>query len=347
VQKQNLSFFETNYTSVNEVLDATRMQADALNKAKATINAKTFVIVEGKGNLNSTVVAKLHEINGNFVKDETNLDSSLAHVSRTIVPDINKTIITSTTPLNDSDHGEIQKFCQDFTSAGIKQNNGLTSYQFEDILTDEDSTQIVLLARVNKNGIVFSNRTVSFYKLSEWLYECPPKDFIYIISNESERLQTLFAESGKFTFVISSSFKERDEAGLIQSLGQLREFYGFAFLKVPIKTSVINEAIQSDMNFSRLLEKKNIVVDPNAKTMEFPVGKIPPEALGSLPPKISKTIRKKLPGYEQKSVRNIIDEIQIKRTRELRKEEMNINRKLRAIPDLKVENSSIWSTDKC
>jgi hypothetical protein len=286
--------------SQKQFIEKTEPLAKLYKDVAAKTNCDYLVTVDPKG-INPTLIAKLHKLPRRLriVKDQVDVGKSVKNAFLDIHAETEGALFLSTVSLEHKDYQEVGAIFQDIKYTGLKIKTGLTAKEFVEILKDPSQKQIALLARANQNGLVFPDGMLRYSSLELYLLlHGTEKEMMYIISNESEKLQKLFADTGKFNFVFASNYLLKNNYSFNQSLKNLRDFYN-RYLR---DTCIMKKGKYKKLlkTFSKLAAFFSKITQKIGKKYHIQVGKLTREQRKIIHPKAQEFIGKYIPGKKGK-----------------------------------------------
>lgn len=344
--------------SYAEFLNATEPLAKLLKEAVKATNAKTILTKEMDG-VNSAVISKIHKLDPSvrFLKDQPDVRLSIDNAKSQIYANFATSAFLSSVSLVDKQYEDIGAIYNEIIPRGMYLDSTLSTLRFQDILQDTSKTQIVLVIRATEDGMVFSNRVASFEDISGWLdLISHPKEMLYIVSNEAEKLQNFFAKSGKFKILIASTFRLGSSNSLKKALENVGKFYdAFAFDKVNLSRKDYDKLVMKYPELKTFLTDYVVELD---KKVTIEIGKLPVEEKRNIDAdawkqlsqkvQIGKQGSKKQGDYFAPKIEDIVTQTQLEQIKWLKANPENSLEIIKAMPGLKVEvrpvkSEKIWA----
>ena len=308
----------------------------------------TNIVVKPVKGINPNVVQKMHGLNSDkkIWKDQPDIDLSITHAQANIYPDINSMVFASTYNYEKFEDDSINVLIGQIYNTGLTVHTSLSSQGFMDILTNDSLEQIILTIKTMEKGLLFSDRLVTFTELQYLMNTTfPVKDLLYVITNEGEKVQSFFASTGKFNYVVSSEYQIGDLESLQRPLFYLEDFLQeFTNEKFRITSSDYKKLVRKFPVLGKALSRH---VRKVGRYYEIAHGRLRKGTKSLFTYKVIRFINKYLPKgqpFQMKSIENAIDKVQQKRIDQMRKSapvRPFDPKDYRAIPDLKVDVGNV------
>jgi len=182
-------------------------------RAIADASGSNTIVTMESASYDIGTIVKLFDNDLHIKRDIPNLQSSVRRAGTPLAADIEHSLFLSTVPLDSPEvraNPSLSRILSSFDSLLISFDAPTTWEDFRDDMEDSDANQITLVIRKSNDGLVFSDRLVSFDLLRAYLEESSlvPKKLIHLITNGGTEVLNLFANSGAFERVILSHFDE-------------------------------------------------------------------------------------------------------------------------------------------
>lgn len=283
----------------NEFVSETRSIAD-LQKEAIKATKADVIVTKGPAGIDPALISKVHNLSKStrFVRDQRDAAKSVESVKIGIISDFGKTAFLTPVRLKDDNYKEIGSAYDDILATGISNISNLSKLDFYLHLWDRSKTQLILVIRATKDGLVFSDGFVSFEEI-RWRIRLMQdgKELLYIISNQADQLEQFFIDTGKFNFIVSSNYKIGEPGTFKMSLEDAREFVSEIAPGKPTEKNKTNGDIDGK-------KPSPNGAGPDVGILAAPAVKGTPAA-GQNKPKF-------------KTIEGIIDKIQMKRIKQMR-----------------------------
>jgi peptidoglycan hydrolase-like protein with peptidoglycan-binding domain len=201
----------------------TRPYFEFVEQVRKRSGGRSVVSLEGDGKLNMETLYRMHGGDSKFrvYRDIPNVGLSVQHVAAPPVLRLERSVVLSTVALDADRAPEFADTRQQLATLRarlVDVRAPITSRQFFDILRDPDASQITLIARCRDDGLVFADRWVSTKALAERVTRTKPKDFLHLVTNCGMGVVHAFADTGRFSRVLSTSFRAGNPSSLAQAL---------------------------------------------------------------------------------------------------------------------------------
>ncbi len=316
--------------------------------------AKKIITMEPAG-INSELIKRLHNISPEKIifKDQPDVAASVSNTNKRISVNFQKSALLLTA-LPGRELPAVNTLVDSLQQYGMKLVAGLTGAFFLKMLKDSTLTQLNLVVRGNKYGLVFADTFLSYRSLKYQLqnaYGYPRKEYIYIISNVADTLETIMAGSPLFSRVITSAFTASNRESFETACSHMKLLYAKAYheqLTIPLADWKKMEETGVDLAaaLGGLTKKtRNQVLVKTGKLSENDIRNIPAILWDYFNDKFG---REGTP-YKPKNLDNLFRDVQTEKLLELKASPAKLRPEyfLRSIPVLKAANKSRTCTSTC
>lgn len=249
LEKMSQQLLEDGYAySLDEIKKITQPYASMLKKVAEATSANRIVTLEPKG-INSQLLNELYGIAPDkvFYKDQPDLETSLANASKDIYPDISHTVLLASVDIESPEYPDIKNIGDSLKSYGLKFILNAKVAQLGAILKDTMIRQVILLVRSDQYGSFFKNAYLENFNIEfddipgggsasaddedfdDFEVESKPKDFIYILSNNTSGLEDALVKRKLFSRIITSNFTSSRPDLFQRSFSILKNIYSKVF----------------------------------------------------------------------------------------------------------------------
>jgi hypothetical protein len=215
---------------------------DYVKSAAADLGAGRIVTLENADFDMDTFVSLHGGIPGvRFVRDIPDMEASLQHAAAPVPIDPGKWVVASTVPLN----GLKCDRCAAAQAALGKLANAVTDFdrplawsEFRDLLDEDLYEEITLVARAKQDGLEFADQWVSSDRIAIAMAGSlvKTKKMLHLVTNGGAKVESAFADSGRFDRVVMSRYLEGDPdsfAGALEDVVRWAEAPGRITLSAP------------------------------------------------------------------------------------------------------------------
>lgn len=333
----------------------TNVEYKALTKDLANIYeaAKEFtgkqeLILANTPHINHSLISKIHNVKGRIINDQTSLEKSIENAELHLYTDFDASIFMSTAPLMEYPYDDIASLSGQVYDLGLPLIDTLTYAGFIDVMGNESIQQVYLLIRTNEDGLVFRDRTLTYEDLEIEMGYLPfKKEMVYIITNNPDKLQQLFANWGQFGAVVTSGFNLGAPSSLAAALRNMLDFTMPFRAKVTLKKSKYKKFKKTFPAMVPIVERLTETEDK--KHFNLNIGKLTSaekkrfsqKALNFLARFNKKGVKGQQVGF--KSIKQAVNEIQLKNIEKMNTQKAQNFLKgefLKSIPNFKVDIQS-------
>lgn len=313
--------------------------ADLQKEVMHEVGDFSKVITKETKGVNFEVVNKLFNEDSKFqfIKDQPNIKETVQKIQTPILVHHDASIVLTTMDLQDEYFSKLKSTYEAIEASNVTIKTGITAADFRAMMVDDMKQQIFLLVRCTKNGLIFSDRVMPFQEIKNWEVSDFKKEMIYIISNETDTLEHLFADSGLFSYVITNRYKIGNLESFHFALENLKNYFdAYLIDNLEMKPKTYQKMLKKYPNLGNTLEGK-IKEEPKKVTIE--IGKLSEPAYQSLPQQIKDLVNKKLGNkqiYQPKNISDLIHQCQKEQIRTLKlKPQPNMQLRLKGILQFK------------
>ncbi len=327
--KEMKKIFEKNGSEIYSVLE------DIVSETQAT-----NIITRGDKTNTQLIYTYFGGKRVKFYKDEeSDVAQSLSNFYKNIPLDFKHSAFVSTVSLKDDEYPEIKNLFSDISGTGIQTKDELDSYDFINLMNNDSLKQIYLVLRTNEKGVIFSDQLVEYDRLQflldyDW-ESSSQKDFVYIITNEKEKLESILSKTKRCNYIFSSSYTIADNISFETSLGIMSEFIS-PYIKqdvFTIKTKKLEKYLKDNNYKVSILNS----VKKEGKISKIYFNKLTETERNSIPPKIKNKLFRRGNTYKPKEVKNLLYQIKDRKIDEFKKEPIHFKSRFNSIPSLKCE----------